>query len=81
MPRIFCFGLGYCATRLNEALVVDGWEVAGTKRSKIDLANVFLFDGRGPVEQTSTLKKTTHLLSSFHLLVEKILFCNTIYRN
>jgi nucleoside-diphosphate-sugar epimerase len=64
MPRIFCFGLGYCATRLNEALVVDGWEVAGTKRSKIDLANVFLFDGRGPVEQTSTLKKTTHLLSS-----------------
>ena len=60
MPLMFCFGLGYCATRLNAALVEDGWEVAGTKRSKNNLANVFLFDGRGPVEQTSALKRTTH---------------------
>ena len=64
MPMMFCFGLGYCATRLNAALVEDGWEVAGTKRSKIDSANVFLFDGYNPVEQTSALKRTTHLLSS-----------------
>lgn len=64
MPLMFCFGLGYCATYLNATLVEDGWEVAGTKRSKNNLANVFLFDGRGPVEQTSALKRTTHLLSS-----------------
>ena len=64
MPMMFCIGLGYCATRLNAALAEDGWEVAGTKRSKIDSANVFLFDGYDPVEQTSALKRTTHLLSS-----------------
>lgn len=64
MPQMFCFGLGYCATRLTRTLVVDEWKVAGTKRSKNDLTRVLLFDGRSPLKRTSVLEKTTHLLSS-----------------
>ncbi len=31
-PRLFCFGLGYVASRLAEALIAEGWVVAGTTR-------------------------------------------------
>ncbi len=33
-PRLFCFGLGYSALALAEALAADGWAIAGTCRSE-----------------------------------------------
>src|SRR5690606_24162675 len=32
-PQLFCFGLGYSATALAEALRGDGWRIAGTTRN------------------------------------------------
>src|SRR5262245_29349724 len=32
--KLFCFGLGYSALALAEALLAEGWAVAGTVRSQ-----------------------------------------------
>jgi len=32
VPSLFCFGLGYTATRLAQRLLADGWRVGGTAR-------------------------------------------------
>lgn len=32
MPRLFCFGYGYCARALAELYVSQGWEIVGTVR-------------------------------------------------
>ncbi len=34
--RLFCFGLGYVATALAQAVMPDGWRCAGTSRSEAD---------------------------------------------
>ena len=70
MPRLFCFGLGYCALRLADALLAEGWDVAGTCREAsardalrargIDAA---LF-GDGVRLDPASLAGTTHLLTS-----------------
>ncbi len=71
-PRLFCFGLGYSASRLADKLSAQGWAVAGTCRSPETEAglrqqgvDVFPFDGERPLEDAETaLRGTTHLLSS-----------------
>jgi len=70
--RLFCFGLGYSALRLAEALSGDGWAVAGTCRSPETQAalrnqgfEVFLFDTDHPLDDpAAALRGTTHMLSS-----------------
>lgn len=71
-PRLFCFGLGYSASRLARKLADQGWDIAGTCRSPEGVAELceqgfdaFLFDGERPLEDAETvLKETTHLLNS-----------------
>lgn len=71
-PRLFCFGLGYSATRLARGLIADGWTVAGTCRSsdyRDELAakgiEAFVFDRDRPLaEPGKALLGATHLLSS-----------------
>ena len=75
--RLFCFGLGYTALALIDALGADGgnagkWRVAGTCRGRDDAAaprdrgiEVFDFDGAKPMEDApQTLEGTTHILVS-----------------
>ncbi len=69
-PRLFCFGLGYCARVLAGTLKADGWAVAGTCRKAEEQAQLasqgieaFLFDGGGSLE-AAALTGATHLLSS-----------------
>jgi len=69
---LFCFGLGYSATRLARVLLADGWVVGGTCRSA-DAVNqlraqgidAHLFHGEAAMTQLdATLAGTTHLLNS-----------------
>ncbi len=67
MPRLFCFGLGYSALRLADAVRADGWDVAGTCR---DEAKCEALRARG-IEahpfgglDARVLSGTTHLLHS-----------------
>ncbi|MFQ5785486.1 MAG: SDR family oxidoreductase [Alphaproteobacteria bacterium] len=70
--RLFCFGLGYTGTRLAEALLADGWQVAGTCRSeetRVALAargvEARLFDRDRPLaDGADALAGATHLLST-----------------
>ncbi len=71
-PRLFCFGLGYSATRLARGLIADGWTVAGTCQSpdrRDELAakgiEAFMFDRDQPLaDPARVLSGATHLLSS-----------------
>ncbi len=71
-PRLFCFGLGYSATRLARGLIADGWTVAGTCRSadrRDELAakgiEAFVFDRDRPLAAPARVfSGVTHLLSS-----------------
>lgn len=70
--RLFCFGLGYSASRLARALIADGWAVAGTCRTeeaaatlRADGIDAHLFDGvAGMDHMDDLLFGATHLLSS-----------------
>ena len=75
--RLFCFGLGYTALALIDALGADGgdaggWRVAGTCRGRDDAAalqgrgiEVFVFDGAKAMEDApQTLEGATHILVS-----------------
>ncbi len=64
MPRLFCFGFGYCAAHLADALMPEGWAVAGTKRAASDIPAIHVFDGTAPMADLSALEGTTHLLLS-----------------
>lgn len=72
-PRLFCFGLGYCAERLARRLQTQGFAIAGTTRDitsrREALAqpswSLFAFDGSEPMaEAEAALAGTTHLLHS-----------------
>ena len=76
-PRLFCFGLGYTALALIDALRTDGgnageWRVAGTCRGRDDAAalrdrgiEVFVFDGAKPMaEAHDALEGASHILVS-----------------
>ena len=68
--RLFCFGLGYTALALADAVAAPGFRIAGTSRAtgKAEpLAglgiDVSIFDGTAPLA-TEALAGTTHLLAS-----------------
>jgi nucleoside-diphosphate-sugar epimerase len=72
-PRLFCFGLGYCAERLARRLHARGFAIAGTTRDvaarREALAepswSLFELDGSEPLAHAETaLAGTTHLLHS-----------------
>ena len=67
-PRLFCFGLGYSARALADALQGEGWRIAGTGRTadavQADDREMFAFDGAAPMKDAAALSGTTHLLSS-----------------
>ncbi len=70
--RLFCFGLGYSATRLARALIADSWSVTGTCRSpdavtdlRVDGIDADLFDGEVAMDRIGdALAGATHLLHS-----------------
>ena len=71
-PSLFCFGLGYTAGYLAQALKAEGWRVLGTGRTadaRREMAaegiEMRVFDRAHPLADASTLLAgTTHLLSS-----------------
>ena len=70
--RLFCFGLGYSARALADAVRADGWTVAGTCRGEekraalqADGIDAFIFDRALPMDDPqAALAGTTHLLLS-----------------
>ncbi len=70
--RLFCFGLGYTARALVDAVRADGWTVAGTCRSeekratlRADGIDAFVFDRTRPMDDPwAALAGSTHLLLS-----------------
>ena len=71
-PTLFCFGLGYCATRLARVLRDEGWRIIGTSRDVAALRRlaaegfeVLPFSREAPLGERSTLlAQATHVLSS-----------------
>ena len=66
-PRLFCFGLGYSARALADALQGEGWRIAGRTADAVqaDDREMFAFDGAAPMKDAAVvLSGTTHLLSS-----------------
>jgi nucleoside-diphosphate-sugar epimerase len=72
MNRLFCFGLGYCATELGRRLLLDGWTVAGTTAHVEKVERLveqgfepFLFDGNATLPDiAAALQSATHVLLS-----------------
>jgi nucleoside-diphosphate-sugar epimerase len=72
MKRLFCFGLGYSASRIARNLAAEGWSVAGTARGPDGAAAIaaqayeaFVFDGSAPnAEVAAALATATHVLVS-----------------
>jgi nucleoside-diphosphate-sugar epimerase len=72
MSKLFCFGLGYSALRVAQRLAGEGWEIAGTARTRegadaIAAAgyDAFVFDGSAPAAGIAeALADTTHILVS-----------------
>ena len=70
--RLFCFGLGFSARALADAVLAEGWKVAGTCRSaekraalQADGIDAFVFDRMQPMDDPrAALAGTTHLLLS-----------------
>ena len=70
--RLFCFGLGYSALALADALRPQGWRIAGTcrgedKRRAMERIGIeaFLFDRGQPLyDPAQALQGATHILSS-----------------
>jgi nucleoside-diphosphate-sugar epimerase len=71
-PILFCFGLGYTAVALADALMRDGWRVSGTCRTmeaQADLARrgitAHLFDRDRPLaDPAAAFAGATHVLNS-----------------
>jgi hypothetical protein len=70
--QLFCFGYGYSCDGLGQALMAQGWNVAGTTRERekwrfLKTLGIksFLFDYEQPLEDPALfLRGTTHLLIS-----------------
>jgi nucleoside-diphosphate-sugar epimerase len=70
--RLFCFGLGYSALALADALLAEGWTVAGTARTEESCAalrargiTAHRFASDHPLaDPAAALAGATHLLSS-----------------
>jgi nucleoside-diphosphate-sugar epimerase len=72
MSKLFCFGLGYSASRVAQRLASQGWSVAGTARTPEGADAIaaagyeaFAFDGSAPAPGVAeALADTTHILVS-----------------
>lgn len=72
MSRLFCFGLGYTALALAQALAGEGWQIAGTtrdpdKRARLEREGieVWRFDRDRPLDEAErALAGSTHALTS-----------------
>ena len=72
MSKLFCFGLGYSATRIARTLASEGWQIAGTARTEKGAAAItragyqpFVFDGLNPNPAIAeALAGSTHVLIS-----------------
>jgi nucleoside-diphosphate-sugar epimerase len=72
MSQLFCFGLGYSATRIAAHLAATGWRITGTARATEGAAAIartghagLVFDGNIPSEAvTEALRNATHVLVS-----------------
>ena len=72
MPRLFCFGLGFCAQTLAARLKSKGWRVAGTTRTREHMDELtgqgyeaFQFaTGKPLADPAASLLGTTHILVS-----------------
>lgn len=58
MPRLFCFGYGYCARALADLFAPQGWEVVGTVRgSALGTARLTNRDGSRAKSADNTAKR------------------------
>ena len=67
ISRLFCFGLGYTAGRLADAVASEGWSIAGTGRTAREDRGrtVYRFERGAPLDRPGTaLAGATHLLAS-----------------
>ena len=72
MRKLFCFGLGYSASRVAQLLAGKGWKIAGTARTREGADAIaalgyeaFVFDGATPAAGVAkALADTTHILVS-----------------
>lgn len=70
--RLFCFGVGYTATRFAVSLAAEGWAVAGTCRSAEKAETLeargiepFVWDGGAPTaDLLDEIAQSSHVLSS-----------------
>ena len=71
--HLFCFGLGFTASRLGLRLLKSGWRISGTTRSfeNIDKWSsigfqTYLFDGTAPIvsEKQNLFSDVTHIVAS-----------------
>ncbi|MBH69102.1 MAG: NAD(P)-dependent oxidoreductase [Rhodospirillaceae bacterium] len=70
--HLFCFGLGFTATRLAKRLLSLGWKVSGTSRRLENAVRfeslgitAYIFDGSAPIANASDVfSDVTHLISS-----------------
>ena len=71
-PHLFCFGLGYTARALAQALLAEGWRITGTCRAAAHAEappqpglEIVIFDRDHPIADLDRhLQSATHLLSS-----------------
>lgn len=72
MSHLFCFGLGYSASRIARMLAAEGWSISGTVRTPEGAAalvaqgyDAFVFDGTSAnTDIAKALRNATHLLVS-----------------
>ncbi len=72
MSDLFCFGLGYSASRIARRLAAEGWKVTGTARTPPGAAAIavegydaMVFDGLAPsAAMSEALARATHVLVS-----------------
>ncbi len=72
MSHLFCFGLGYSATRIAQLLAAEGWSITGTARTPEGAAAIsaqgfdgLVFDGHHRnAGVTDALARATHVLIS-----------------
>lgn len=69
--HLFCFGLGYSATKLADKLLDQGWRVSGTCRSMEKFPELksmgitpYIFSDDLPLENVWDLDSVTHILHS-----------------
>jgi nucleoside-diphosphate-sugar epimerase len=65
-PALFCFGLGFTASRLARVMEGEGWPVAGTANSSLQTVRAYAFTRGRPLagEGLAALRAASHILIS-----------------